>query len=299
MRTGRGDLARSLPAHHRYGADRIHARAALRSEHRPRGARARRDLVGHARRGRENRRVRLVFSRGGRSVRQDRQALRAPGTPETTARPRRRRRRRRGAGAEPTGRPARSGAPAALGWWRAPGHPLVPAAAISLTTSPAAASTCSQLSSTSSPVAVSSRRCRAAWALPPGKTSTPSAVAINARTPASVETLVRSTHHVTCSVRATACAREVLPTPPGPTTVTHWWRVVRAQTCSRSLSRPMSTPEGSRSETMRTRHRSSYRSYHCCVPAPMSDRGWRAGPRPAPETGPGPAPPRAPVRWTA
>ena len=120
----------------------------------------------------------------------------------------------------------------------------VPCSDISLTRSETAPTTCSQLSSTRVPSAVESRPRSAASGVPPGKTSTPSADAVTDRTPASVLTLARSTHHREGSWDVARLASAVLPTPPGPTRVTKRWSPSSVPRSARSTSRPCSAATG-------------------------------------------------------
>ncbi len=110
----------------------------------------------------------------------------------------------------------------------------------SSTTAATASTTCSQLSSTSS-------FGRASIQLASCSSPTPSAAAMAGRTPASSSTPSSPTHHAsTAAPSATSVARRVLPTPPGPTTVTSRSSASAAATPWSSAARPTKLVSGRR-----------------------------------------------------
>ena len=126
-----------------------------------------------------------------------------------------------------------------------PGWPSRKAAASSLTHSSAAAPiTCSQLSTTSTSCCRASTRTSISATETPGCSRTPSIAATAAVTCAPSCTSASSASHAPSANRAsirraTSPASRVLPTAPGPVTVTSRCSSSRAATSRTGLSRPM------------------------------------------------------------
>jgi hypothetical protein len=113
----------------------------------------------------------------------------------------------------------------------------------------AASIMCSQLSSTSSSCCRDSARSSAAAAGIPGRSRTLSAAATAAATRAGSATGASSASHAPSANRpatclATSAASRVLPTPPGPVTVTSRYSPSRPTTSPTAATRPMRLVSG-------------------------------------------------------
>ena len=108
-----------------------------------------------------------------------------------------------------------------------------------VTTAAAAPSTCSQLSTTTSTERSSSASTRRSASGTPARGETPNASRNAPPTAAGSVTRLKSTNRVSPSARAAnSMARRVLPTPPGPASVTIRDSAAAAASRARSASRP-------------------------------------------------------------